>query len=241
LADNKGWKAALQIVGNGDKMMEKYKDRIPVFNKPWLESPFSRWKYGSKSSQKVTLTEGVRGRKERSIPFVVGENMVGQDAKDRLHVSTVEESVILPQTVPPQVQRPLVNLKMMIDYAQAPSKEQVKSMESVDTLVQASGDFRCSGTMEESKLAVPSSKSRLVSMLLARAQILRKNSVSQNWNQHLDRAWCLYDNYCKVMGLKALPSKVDTLVSFIVWLDLTHAFSNCTDVLAAVSREHLEA
>ncbi|CAG8826886.1 21013_t:CDS:2, partial [Cetraspora pellucida] len=105
----------------------------------------------------------------------------------------------------------------------------------------ATGGFRCSGTMEESKLAVPSSKARLVSMLLARAQTLRKNSVSQNWNQRLDRAWCLYDNYCKVMGLEALPSKVDTLVSFIVWLDLTHAFSNCTDVLAAVSREHLEA
>ncbi|CAG8684191.1 5925_t:CDS:2, partial [Cetraspora pellucida] len=109
LADNKGWKAALQIVGNGDKMMKKYKDRIPVFSKPWSESTFSRWKYG--------------------------ENMVGQDAKDRLHVSTLEKSVISPQTVSPQVQRPLVNLKMTIDYTQAPSKKQVKNMESVDTAI----------------------------------------------------------------------------------------------------------
>ncbi|CAG8839295.1 9904_t:CDS:2, partial [Cetraspora pellucida] len=138
LADNKGWKAALQIVGNSDKMMEKYKDRIPVFSKPWSESPFSRWKYGSKSRY-------IQHKRKRSKDHISptsseseGENMVGQDAKDRLHVSTVEESVISPQTVPPQVQRPLVNLKMMIDYTQAPSKEQVKNMESVDTLVQAS-------------------------------------------------------------------------------------------------------
>ncbi|RIB18081.1 hypothetical protein C2G38_2086679 [Gigaspora rosea] len=31
LADNKGWSTALQIVGSNDKMMDKYKDRIPLF------------------------------------------------------------------------------------------------------------------------------------------------------------------------------------------------------------------
>ncbi|CAG8761452.1 18241_t:CDS:2, partial [Dentiscutata erythropus] len=42
------------------------------------------------------------------------------------------------------------------------------------------------------------------------------------------------------MGLSSLPSAVDTLVSFIVWLDLVHSFSSCADTLVAVSREHLE-
>ncbi|CAG8684835.1 23570_t:CDS:2 [Cetraspora pellucida] len=44
----------------------------------------------------------------------------------------------------------------------------------------------------------------------------------------------------QIMGLETLPSKVDTLVSFIVWLDLKYFFSNCADVLAAVLKEHLK-
>ncbi|CAG8656091.1 15811_t:CDS:2 [Dentiscutata erythropus] len=43
-----------------------------------------------------------------------------------------------------------------------------------------------------------------------------------------------------VMGLEALPSEVDILVSFLVWLDLAHSFSGYVDFLVAVSREHLE-
>ncbi|CAG8808413.1 35005_t:CDS:2, partial [Racocetra persica] len=48
-------------------------------------------------------------------------------------------------------------------------------------------------------------------------------------------------DFCEVMDLRALLAEVDTLVSFIVWLDLTQSFSGCMDVLAAVSRAHLEA
>ena len=43
-----------------------------------------------------------------------------------------------------------------------------------------------------------------------------------------------------MMSLVALPSEADTLVSFLVWLDLAHSFSGYVDFLAAVSREHLE-
>ncbi|CAG8520380.1 44898_t:CDS:2 [Gigaspora margarita] len=54
------------------------------------------------------------------------------------------------------------------------------------------------------------------------------------------QAWTVYKGYCEIMGLTALPSEVDTLVSFLVWLDLAHSFSEYVDFLAAVSREHLE-
>ncbi|CAG8744822.1 12880_t:CDS:2 [Gigaspora margarita] len=59
--------------------------------------------------------------------------------------------------------------------------------------------------------------------------------------RRLDKAWELFKNFCKLMSLIPLPSEVDTLVSFMVWLDLTHSFSVCADVLAAVARGHLEA
>ncbi|CAG8551042.1 7540_t:CDS:2, partial [Racocetra persica] len=75
-------------------------------------------------------------------------------------------------------------------------------------------DFRRSGTMEKPELAVCGSK---------------------------NKAWDVYRDFCEVMDLRALSSEVDTLVSFIVWLDLTQSFSGCMDVLAAVSRAHLEA
>ncbi|CAG8573449.1 11578_t:CDS:2 [Gigaspora margarita] len=42
------------------------------------------------------------------------------------------------------------------------------------------------------------------------------------------------------MKLEALLSTGKTLVSFLVWLDLTNSFAGCADVLAAVSRGHLE-
>ncbi|CAG8630542.1 11274_t:CDS:2 [Dentiscutata erythropus] len=73
--------------------------------------------------------------------------------------------------------------------------------------------FRSSKALEKPKLAVPGSKSELE----------------------------LFKKYCKIMSLISLPSEVDTLVSFIVWLDLTYLFAVCADILAAVSRSHLEA
>ncbi|CAG8857075.1 4522_t:CDS:1, partial [Gigaspora margarita] len=94
--------------------------------------------------------------------------------------------------------------------------------------------------MEEPELAVPGSKSGLVGKLLVRAQALSRKSVSNDWNRRLDKAWDIYKGYCEVMNLEALPSEADTLVSFLVWLDLAHSFSGYVDFLAAVSREHLE-
>lgn len=49
LADKKGWSAALQIVGSNDKMMEKYKDRIPLVGQVDHMSRASNWNYHSKS------------------------------------------------------------------------------------------------------------------------------------------------------------------------------------------------
>ncbi|RIB20404.1 hypothetical protein C2G38_1195966 [Gigaspora rosea] len=49
LADNKGWSAALQIVGSNDKMMEKYKDRIPLAGQAETMFRTSNWGYRSRS------------------------------------------------------------------------------------------------------------------------------------------------------------------------------------------------
>ncbi|CAG8831906.1 36250_t:CDS:2, partial [Gigaspora margarita] len=100
--------------------------------------------------------------------------------------------------------------------------------------VLCNGSLRGGRAMEKSKLAFSGSKSELVEWLLKRAQSL-------SWNQRLDKAWDLYTKYCKFMKLEALPSSGNTLVSFLVWLDLTNSFAGCADVLAAVSRGHLEA
>ncbi|CAG8689567.1 21238_t:CDS:1 [Cetraspora pellucida] len=94
--------------------------------------------------------------------------------------------------------------------------------------------------MEKPELAVCGSKNRLVKILLTKAQALSRKAVSDSWNKQLDKAWDVYRDFYEVMNLKALPSEVDTLVSFIVWLDLTQSISVCIDVLAAVSRAHLE-
>ncbi|CAG8806944.1 4668_t:CDS:2, partial [Racocetra persica] len=74
-------------------------------------------------------------------------------------------------------------------------------------------------TIEKSCLAVLGSKSEMISNLLRK----------------------IFCAYCKIMDLKALPTEVDTLVSFLVWLDLSQYFSRHADFLAAVSRTHLEA
>ncbi|CAG8802200.1 7228_t:CDS:1, partial [Racocetra persica] len=101
-------------------------------------------------------------------------------------------------------------------------------------------DFRRSGPVEKSELVVCGSKSRLVRILLAKAQALGRKAVSNSWNKWLDKVWDVYKDFCEVMDLRALLSEVDTLVSFIVWLNLTQSFSDCMDVLA-VSRSYLEA
>ncbi|CAG8667599.1 23358_t:CDS:2 [Gigaspora margarita] len=93
------------------------------------------------------------------------------------------------------------------------------------------GLFRGSRAMKKSELAVFGYKNKLIKNLLTRVQKLRRKSVSESWNHHLDKVW---------VYIKALPSEINTLVSFIVWLDLTHSFSTCADVLATISREHLE-
>ncbi|CAG8589200.1 17672_t:CDS:2, partial [Cetraspora pellucida] len=136
LADNKGWRTALQIVGSSDRMMEKYKDHILIFSNSWLDSCFSRWKYSDKARNNQHKRKRSKDRQSPSSSDSEGdelyrrkENLVGQDSQ--LHASTAEVLVILPLIVPSQVQRPLANLKTLIDYTQAPSlKEYTIPMES---------------------------------------------------------------------------------------------------------------
>src|SRR5260364_15535 len=49
LADKNGRSTALQIVGNSDKMMDKYKDRIPLVSQLESRSRGSNWNYYNKS------------------------------------------------------------------------------------------------------------------------------------------------------------------------------------------------
>ncbi|CAG8738970.1 2077_t:CDS:2, partial [Dentiscutata heterogama] len=45
LADNKGWSTTLQIVGSNDKIMDKYKDRIPLFGQAGQTPCSYSWRY----------------------------------------------------------------------------------------------------------------------------------------------------------------------------------------------------
>ncbi|CAG8773129.1 13165_t:CDS:2, partial [Dentiscutata erythropus] len=189
LANNRGWSAALQIVGNNDKMMEKYKERIPLV---------------ASTLRKESLLRGIKERTKGFIPFVAKKDIALQVVRGQLPASTVEVLATLSQAAHPQVQEPLQSPKMKFDHTRA--------------LI-----------LEEPIINVN------------RARALKRGAVSNNWNQRLDKTWELFKNYCKIMSLIPLPSEVDNLASFIVWLDLTHSFAVCADVLTAVSRSHLEA
>ncbi|CAG8752718.1 23833_t:CDS:2 [Cetraspora pellucida] len=95
--------------------------------------------------------------------------------------------------------------------------------------------------MEKPRVVFSSNKSKLVSKLLAKAQSLFSKAFFRGWNNYLDKAWSIFLSFCKITKQKALPSSVDILVSCLIWLDLTHAFVKCTDILAAVLKEHLNA
>ncbi|CAG8776875.1 17443_t:CDS:2, partial [Dentiscutata erythropus] len=49
LANNRGWGTALQIVGSNDKMIEKYKDHIPLFSQAEQSSCSYEWDYRKKA------------------------------------------------------------------------------------------------------------------------------------------------------------------------------------------------
>ncbi|CAG8652820.1 5089_t:CDS:2, partial [Dentiscutata heterogama] len=190
LADNRGWSAALQIVGNNNKMMEKYKKHIPLVASV---AQFSGWNYNRgfvatnirekgflllyqvlrKESLIRKINEEIRG----FISFVAERDIVLQVTRERLPASTVEVLATLPLVAHPQA----LVLEEPINIAKLTFQ-----------------DF-----------------------VVGRMQ----GAVSDNWNHRLDKAWELFKNYCKVMSLVPLPSEVDTLVSFIVWLDLTQSFA----------------
>ncbi|CAG8846261.1 10763_t:CDS:1, partial [Racocetra persica] len=56
----------------------------------------------------------------------------------------------------------------------------------------------------------------------------------------VNKAWKTYLEYCGVIGQCAIPLLEDSLLSCLIWLDLTDAVLVCLDILAAVSRKHLE-
>ncbi|CAG8495285.1 5340_t:CDS:2 [Dentiscutata heterogama] len=84
LADDRGWGAALQIVGSSDKMMEKYKDRIPVIGQAVYHSrPYAR------GYNRNTISEVRKKRKERR-PFGVGIFMDPSTDREILPATTAE-------------------------------------------------------------------------------------------------------------------------------------------------------
>ncbi|CAG8689557.1 21237_t:CDS:2 [Cetraspora pellucida] len=116
LADNKGWGTALQIVGSNDKMMEKYKDHIPLFsqsgvascyysqNKPSKSYRHKRKRYSSPSSD----SERNESHKE--------EPSGSQIVKESLTASTVEALVTsLPAALPQVLELP-PSQRMETDY-----------------------------------------------------------------------------------------------------------------------------
>ncbi|CAG8541491.1 9545_t:CDS:2, partial [Cetraspora pellucida] len=256
LANEKGWKTALQIVGNNDKMMEKGR-----------EMGFMTLPHHQTLTTKVPL-----GKIEREVkgytPFEVEKTLSPQIVPGESPVLTVEVLAISQQTALQQMRSPSPEPKRKIDYTQpqAMGLVEIKSSETgnppvglcgvvADTNAYTSrpvsaststnnihkGSVRSSRTIEKPRVVFSSNKSKLVSKLLVKAQSLFSKAFSRGWNNCLDKAWSIFLSFCKITKQKALPSSVNTLVSCLIWLDLTHAFAKCTDILAAVSKEHLNA
>ncbi|CAG8646274.1 10015_t:CDS:2, partial [Dentiscutata heterogama] len=95
LADNKDWSAALQIVSSNDKMMKKYKDRIPLA-KGDIHLPHQIQK------EKIIIRDMEKG--VRSLPFKANLVLAPQIIREHLPVSTVGAWSILPPTAPLLVQ-----------------------------------------------------------------------------------------------------------------------------------------
>ncbi|CAG8783272.1 5079_t:CDS:2, partial [Cetraspora pellucida] len=248
LADNKGWSTALQIVGS-----IRGKDILHL-----------------RLIQKEMKVIRIKGDIiEAFNPFVTEEPLGFQNVKESLTASTIEALVTSPSAALLQVLEPPPSQRMKNDHTWTLFLEDclrkkgcgnynhskmdvsrvVANVNIYDNRyvapVSSSGfiyqkNFRRNEIMKKPELTVCGSKNRLVKMLLAKAQTLSKKTVLDSWNKQLDKAWNVYKDFCKVMNLKAFPSKVDILVSFIVWLDLTQSISGCIDVLAAVSRAYLE-
>ncbi|RIB22590.1 hypothetical protein C2G38_2173594 [Gigaspora rosea] len=114
LADNKGWSAALQIVGSNNKMMEKYKDCISLVGAVEPRSRASNWNYRSRPKYRQTKC------KRYSSPSSDSER--GETYKKASHIaeeqscaSTAVESGTSRLAAPHQVQKLPVNLELKTD------------------------------------------------------------------------------------------------------------------------------
>ncbi|CAG8792383.1 35974_t:CDS:2, partial [Gigaspora margarita] len=132
LADNKGWNAALQIVGSNDKIMEKYKDRIPLVGQVEPMFRASNWVYRSRSkyrqqkrkrycspssdSERGELYKKGKKRNRGVIPFVEKKVSILQNIEEQLHVSTAVELDILHQVALHKVRKQPVNPEMKTDH-----------------------------------------------------------------------------------------------------------------------------
>ncbi|CAG8633324.1 19805_t:CDS:2, partial [Cetraspora pellucida] len=217
LADDRGWGAALQIVGSRDKMMEKYKDRIPVIGQAVYHShPYAR-SYNSK------FRKYQYKRKRASPSSHPGRN---KRYSNKGGAGEMQAQVIIPEDKIIEIRQlmlELVGKEKISAHKLASVVEKIQSLNRA--FAYAKRVFQEGRALEEPKLAVPGSKSGLVSKLLVRVQALSRKSVSNDWNRRLDKAWDIYKDYCEMMSLVALPTETDILLSFLVWLNLIHFFS----------------
>ncbi|CAG8520704.1 2945_t:CDS:2, partial [Cetraspora pellucida] len=169
------------------------------------------------------------------------------DWKLSQRVFTILEKKWGPHTIDPYSSRGFhsnchhskVALRRMVADINAPSNRLHGHASTLDNLRKRG--FRAGRTIKKPEMAIHGSQNKLVAALLEKAHCLIRKACSKNWNIRLDRAWKTFVNFCKITGQNAFPSSEKTLLSCLIWLDLTDAISNCSDILAAVSREHLES
>ncbi|RIB02983.1 hypothetical protein C2G38_2226322 [Gigaspora rosea] len=134
LADDRGWEAALQIVGKSDKMMEKYKDHIPYKRK--RASP------SSSDSEREYYKKSKKKRKEHR-PYRVEIFMDPSTGRELSRAITAEALGTSSQIAPPRTQEPLASPKARNDYTRAGLVEKdisegqilvVGKMQAVDVL-----------------------------------------------------------------------------------------------------------
>ncbi|CAG8744983.1 30405_t:CDS:2, partial [Racocetra persica] len=164
LANDRGWKVALQVVGGNDKMMQKYKDQIGMvtsalpsigantwnysrkfFKRNYRKSQIKR-KYRVESASTSSESESEERKKEKmdTIPFATKGHMDQMDYQSQLYVITAEESGISHPTA----------LQLTQKYQQ----KDLDSNKMIDNARHSKWDYQGSRAVEEQKMAVYSSK-----------------------------------------------------------------------------------
>ncbi|CAG8531570.1 12114_t:CDS:2, partial [Racocetra persica] len=103
------------------------------------------------------------------------------------------------------------------------------------------GPIRICRTMEKSKVKILGGAHLAVRSLSQRARELAKDSVSPFYKARTEKYWALYNKFCKRFSINVANPQEDSILAFIMWLDIIGISSQTSQILQTViSNLHFE-